>query len=94
MENRKAVKLKVTNSHNDNESIEWFFALTQNAIDSWIKEKDEEQRIWNHETAGAVSYRYYNYTEYDMASILEYTLDELEGMRLKDFLNIIKLNIN
>lgn len=88
-----AIKLEVTNSVNDSRRIEWFFYNTEKEKEVWVAEKDEEADKWNYHTAGAMSTRFYNYNYYEIEKLLEYSIDELEGMKLKDVLEIIKSNL-
>lgn len=85
-----AIKLEVTNSRNDDKRIEWFFCDTDYEKNKWIEKHKKEQEEWNYNTVGAVSTRYYYFSEYLISSLLEMNISELEGMQLKDLVQIIK----
>ena len=67
----QAIKLEITNSRNDNKSVEWFFCNTDEDKNRWIQEKNEEQEKWNYHTSGAMSTRYYYFNEYLIGDLLE-----------------------
>ena len=85
-----AVELKITNSRNDDERVEWFFCDTTSEKKAWINKKKKEQDEWNYHTAGVVSTRYYNFDEYSTSELMETDISELKGMKLRDFIEIIK----
>lgn len=84
------VKLEVTNSVNDDKDIEWFFYNSETIRDEWKKEKEEEQNKWNYHTQGAMSFRYYSFDDHMIDELLEFGMDYFEGMKLKDFLTLMK----
>lgn len=86
----QAIKLEITNSRNDNKSVEWFFCNTDEDKNRWIQEKNEEQEKWNYHTSGAMSTRYYYFNEYLIGDLLESDISELQGMKLKDIIAVIK----
>ena len=85
-----AVKLTVTNSRNDDRHIEWFFYTSNEVRDNWIKEKKEEENKWNYHTEGAMSLRDYEFEDYMIDQLLECSMSYFEGMKLKDFLMLMK----
>ena len=85
-----AIKLEITNSRNDDKNVEWFFCNTEEEKRKWIDEKKEEEDKWNYNTPGAVSTRYYSFQEYLISNLMENRISELEGMILRDFVEIIK----
>lgn len=87
------IKLEITNSVNDNVETEWFFAKTEGEKTTWIIQKNDEQNQWNRFTPGAVSTRYYSMMEYTPTSILNIDISDLKGMKLKDFITIIKQEV-
>ena len=56
----------------------------------WIRQKQFEQQQWNYDTAGAVSFRYYDYNSYTNETILEVPMNELKGLKLGELLQLIK----
>lgn len=83
-------KLTVTNSVNDNVNIEWGFFNSEEEKRTWKDRKLKEQDKWNHHTNGAVSYRYYDFCDYETEDVLKMKMDELQGMTVKEFFNVIK----
>ncbi len=86
----QAIKLEITNSRNDDKRVEWFFCDTEEEKNQWIDKKKKEKDKWNYHTEGAVSIRYYNFSEYLISNLMETDISELEGMTLMDFIGVIK----
>jgi hypothetical protein len=86
----QAIKLEITNSRNNDKHVEWFFCDTEEEKKQWIDKKKKEEDKWNYHTSGAVSMRYYNFNEYLISNLMETDISELEGMKLKDFIVVIK----
>ena len=86
----QAVKLEITNNITEDRQIEWFFCDTNEEIITFYKEKELERKTWNYHTIGAQSTRYYFFTEYTMSSLLEMNISELQGMTVKEFIEIVK----
>ena len=85
-------KLIITNSANDSERVEWFYTLSEVVKENWIKEKNEEKIAWNtNKDSGRNSVRYYDFTNYTKEEFLNLTFNELEGLKIKDFYNILIL---
>jgi len=82
-------KLSVTNDRNDNCNVEWDFSDDEESSKWWRMTKEEEAQIWNYKTPGAVSYRFYEFRTWTSETILDASMDELEGMTLKQFKEII-----
>ena len=87
---KQAIKLEVTNSRNDNKLVEWFFCDTEEEKKQWIKDKKKEEDNWNYHTVGVVSIRYYIFSEYLISNLMETDISELQGMKLRDFIEVIK----
>lgn len=90
METKYLTQLTITNSRNDDERFEWFITTDLEEQQAWIREKQDEQRDWNYETPGAVSFRYYSYDHFTSETILDVPINELKGLRLGELLQIIK----
>lgn len=84
------VKLEITNSRNDDKRINWVFFETEEEKKQWIDEMKKEEDKWNFHTSGAVSMRYYYFNEYSISKLMEIDISELSGMKLKDFILLIK----
>ncbi len=87
---KQAIKLEISNSRNDNKSVEWFFCETKEEKNKWIDEKKKEEYNWNYNTYGAVSIRYYIFSEYLICDLMEKDISDLEGIKLKEFIELIK----
>ena len=86
-----AIKLEISNSVNDHRSLEWFFCDTEEEKTAWIQARRKEESDWNFRTPGANSVRYYSFIEFSsMEKLLNCDMAEMEGMKLKDFLRLIK----
>jgi hypothetical protein len=85
-----AIKLEITNSRNDDKRVEWFFCDTEEEKKQWIDEKKKEEDEWNYHTVGAVSMRYYSFSVYSISNLMETDISKLEGMKLRDFIGVIK----
>lgn len=90
METKYLTQLTISNSRNDDERFEWFITTDLEEQQAWIREKQDEQRVWNYETPGAVSFRYYSYDHFTSETILDEAMHNLKGLTLRDFLSIIK----
>jgi hypothetical protein len=86
----QAIKLEITNSRNDSKGVQWFFCDTDEEKKEWINKKKKEEDKWNYHTPGAVSMRFYNFDEYLTSNLMEMDISELEGMKLKNLIEIIK----
>lgn len=86
-----ATKLEITNSVNDEQRFEWNFCDTYEEAENWIAFKETEKNEWNNDRSGGVmSRRYYSFFTFNMDELLNLDLRDLEGMTLKDFINIIR----
>ena len=84
------VKTEITNSVNDNEDIEWKICNTQEEAENFIFDKECDIDVWNYHTSGAQSFRYLSKWQYSITKFLELDFSELTGLKIKDFLKIIK----
>lgn len=83
-------KLTITNNVNDDVTVRWTSFASIDERDVWIKEMREEKNIWNYRTRGAVSFRYYEFENYDAENILNISMSEFSGMSLGNFIDILK----
>ena len=90
METKYITQLTITNSRNEDERYEWLITTDLEEQKEWIRQKQFEQQQWNYDTAGAVSFRYYDYNSYTNETILEVPMNELKGLKLGDLLQLIK----
>lgn len=88
----KIVKLEVSNSRNDEIYIEWFFYESDEAHKAWLAAKKKQEKDWINDPC-AVSMRWYSYTDYTFPDLLEYPIDELEGMKLKHVIELVEFKL-
>ena len=86
---RNIVRLEITNSRNDDTRVEWFFGESDEQAEEWVKEKRKEKDKWNYDTAGAISYRYYEFEHYNFDTFLDVDITHLQGITVKDLIKII-----
>jgi len=86
-----AIKLKITNNVNDHERLEWFFYDTDEEKDKFISLKKKEEMEWGTKDSTR-SIRYYCVDFYTIDSLLESNISELEGMKLKNLIELITLS--
>ena len=82
-------KITIDNSVNDDYQIKWIIGKTRRDLDKLVEKERDEVYNWNYNTPGAVSHRYFN-TEYHTSDqIIDFKMDELEGMTVKQFIKIL-----
>ena len=86
---KHALKLEISNTRNDDVTIEWFFFETTEEMEVLEAEKKKEEEDWPKQS-GVVSIRYYYFQKYLVADLLELELGELQGMKLKHIAQLIK----
>lgn len=87
-----AIKLVITNSVNDDESIKWLFYNTEDERISFETKKNKDKDEWNNGGVkmGYMSKRYYTFKYFTMSDLLSMDMSELEGITVMDFLKIIE----
>lgn len=82
------VKYTVTNDTNDNKIVTWDLVHTREEAEEILERKEEEIIVWNYHTRGVVSIRAGEGNIFDMVEFLNLTMDELDGMTVKMFMEI------
>jgi len=83
-------KITIDNSVNEDYQTQWIVAKTRKKLDKLIDEIKDEVYNWNYNTPGAVSHRYFSSDYYTSDQIIDFKMDELEGMTVKQFIEILK----
>ena len=83
-------KLEVTNNINNDVRVEWKFFDSVSDREKWIAEMKKEEDDWNYKTEGAISFRNYEFYNYNSENILDMDMSEFSGMLFRDFLSILK----
>lgn len=81
------IHLNITNSINDNEQDSWYL-MKEEEYENFYNNKEEEKRTWDM-TPGVRSSRYYYYNKYSKESFLDLTFDELKGLTIRQYQEII-----
>ncbi len=84
-------KLEITNDRNENCRIYWNFFDSITEYDNYVVTQKLEQNKWNFDTPGAVSLRAYVFVQYSAKQLLDMPLSELAGMKLSQYIELIKL---
>lgn len=84
------IKQEVSNTVNEDVSVKWFFCDTKEEVEQIKKDGKKAEDQWNYKTTGAVSMRHCFHSEYTPEQLLSQELGELEGMKLKDIIKLIK----
>jgi len=89
-----AIKLEITNSSNHDSEFEWKFFSSEKDRTQWMEEKEAERAKWNYQTPGAISYRYYRFSEYSAEALIHTNLSELQGMKVLDLFKLLEMYQN
>jgi len=76
---------------NESSRNEWNAFDSKEGFESWKLEKEHEAWVWNHPTVGINSYKSYKIQMYDKNKFLALTFDELKGLSVKNFFEILNL---